>query len=276
MAVHHHPAGRILLAACLALSPLSLAQEKPQKPLDLDVETDVEVRLVTIDAVVLDHDDRTVPDLTKEDFLLKIDRKTVPIDTFDVACPIGAADDEEGLRWKQKEGKPAVAGGAAPQIVLAVDYYHLDSVSDRASAVENIHRSMTARMTGDEKLMLVAIADGLQIKQPFTGDHERFRASLRRMAGDVALWNGTFLHETEQPLFDALEKLMQALSKVPGPKALVFFSDGNWPPESGPGFEYDLAFKSLAAAASHARVTIYPVLASGLKESASAITPPGG
>ena len=116
--MQHLPVGKVL-ASCLVLAPLCMAREEPQDPLDLDVQTEVEVRLVTVDAVVLDRDDRTVPDLTRDDFVLKIDRKPVPIDTFDVACPIGRADDATGLRRKQHDGKPAVDGDAVLQIVDA-------------------------------------------------------------------------------------------------------------------------------------------------------------
>lgn len=53
------------------------------------------------------------------------------------------------------------------------------------------------------------------------------------MKHDLSLWNGDFFHVTERSTFEALEMIVEVLPQYPGAKALVLFSDGNWPPPSG-------------------------------------------
>ncbi len=73
--------------ALIACSTLVGAQEAPPE--------EVTVRLVLVETLVMDADRRTVPDLPKEDFELKVNGEAVEIDTFDVYCPVGAAADPQ-------------------------------------------------------------------------------------------------------------------------------------------------------------------------------------
>ena len=73
------------VSVAIILCPFVVAQEAPSE--------EVAVRLVLVETLVMDGDRRTVPDLPREDFELKVNGESVPIDTFDVYCPIGAADD---------------------------------------------------------------------------------------------------------------------------------------------------------------------------------------
>lgn len=252
---------RAVLVLALACSPLTSrvggAEIPPSKPLDIGGEERVEVRLVTVDAVVLDAQDRTVPGLTAEDFTLTVDGKAIAIDTFDQDCPIGAVDDPKGV--SPRTARPAtVVRDATRRIVIVLDYYHV-AFTSRAEVFQNMRDLVGGRLAGDEELMLVALANGVRVEQPFTRDREAFLKSLRRMEVDVSLWNADYGHLTERPIFDGLEALYQILADVPGPKAAVLFSDGRWP-----STDCDPDFNNLAALAGNARVSLYPVVASGL------------
>ena len=229
----------------------------PQKPIDLGAEEDVEVRLVTVDTVVLDAKDRTVPGLHAEDFEMTVDRKPVAVETFDEDCPIGAAEDPRGL-------SPSAARQLTPltdrsrRAVLAIDYYHVGPAS-RAEVFQNVRDLVNRRLAGDEELMLVALANGLRVEQPFTRDREAFLRALRRMEYDVSLWSANYGHLTENAIFDGLEALYEILGAIEGPKALVLFSDGLWPSE-----ELDGDFRRMAVAAGNSRTVLFPVVSSGL------------
>ena len=115
--------------------------------------------------------------------------------------------------------------------------------------------------TGDE-LMVAALTGGLRIEQPFTSDTDRVLESLKRMQYDISLWNGNFRHLNEYGFLDGMTTLLDVLGTVPGPKAVVLFSGMTDVP-------LDLQFQELAAVASNARCSLYPVDAAGLRTATS-------
>ena len=46
-----------------------------------------------VDFLVLDRQERTVPDLVKDDFVLVVSGKEVELASLDLDCPIGASED---------------------------------------------------------------------------------------------------------------------------------------------------------------------------------------
>lgn len=95
------PGFRVLLLAALATSPTGTAwpQAAPAPP-----TFPSGVELITVDAVVLDRDGRPVPDLTRDDFVVKEDGRPREIASFE-AFDVGAA--------------PAEAEAAAPPVVAS-------------------------------------------------------------------------------------------------------------------------------------------------------------
>src|SRR5262245_53091791 len=85
------------LGVTCALRSATAADDPPPVPTEL--KESVEVRLVVVDVIALDANDRTVSDLTMGDFKLFVDRKVTPIDTFDVACEGGEGDDPKSKRF---------------------------------------------------------------------------------------------------------------------------------------------------------------------------------
>lgn len=65
----------------LAQGPAALAAEPPQAALPAGVRAAVEVRALDLD-VVATKDGRPVTDLTREEFVVRVDKKVVPIDFF--------------------------------------------------------------------------------------------------------------------------------------------------------------------------------------------------
>lgn len=250
------------LAAVLALPLLVGAsadgeEPAPLEPIDVGAEERVEVRLVTVDTVVLDAKDRTVPGLHAEDFEMIVDGKPVPVETFDEDCPIGSAEDPKGLRSSAARPFEPLSDRSR-RVVLAIDYYHVGVVS-RADVFQNLRDLVDRRLAGDEELMLVALANGLRVEQPFTRDRKVFLGALRRMEYDISLWNANYQHLTEKAIFSGLEALYEILGTVEGPKAVVLFSDGRWP-----SVELDEDFRRMAAAAGNSRTVLFPVVSSGL------------
>jgi VWFA-related protein len=251
------------VAVAFAFGATAAGDDPP--PFATDLKESVEVRLVIVDVIALDAKDRTVPGLTKSDFKLFVDRKETPIDTLDVTCEDGDRGDPASKRmagWTM----PADLAAGTRRIVLAFDYPHLTTV--RCPGADPTqpclyhtqslrdYQAMLAAKTGvhDEELMVVALTGGLRVEQPFTRDRAAVVATLYRMEHDITLWNGTFDHLNEISLFTGLDALVTVLRAVPGPKAIVLITAGG-----GPSEFYQLYFERLAAVASDARVTIYPV-----------------
>ena len=252
--------GMLSVFVVLAATVVS-AQEAPPgeqvDPIDIGGRERVEVRLVLVDVVVLDRQDRTVPDLTLDDFEVVVDGKRRPIDTLDLACNEGALDDVRMVSHPRKRSRSP--SGSGRQIVLALDYLHLGH-SQRAAVFDEAKRIVRYATAPDDAIMIAALTGGLRIEQGFTTDHERARDALHRMEYDISLWQRSYAHSNELPFFRGMDALMRVLEPVPGAKAVVLFSNNQ-----GEGSEDDLLFAELAAAAASARCSVYPVFASGMQ-----------
>ena len=231
-------------------------QPRLRDPLDLGQREEVEVRLVLIDAVVLDRQDRTVAGLTADDFEITVDGKRLPIDTLDANCTRGPADDPRGVRNPRR--RAPISSEVERNIVLALDYLHLSQMQ-RVDVLEQAQAMVRHGALPNDRIMVAALNGGLRVEQPFTTDHERVVDTLKRMEYDISLWEPSFSHLTEKPFFDGLQALLDVLSAVPGNKGMLLFSNS-----PGASDENDLQFAELAASASSARCSIYPVHATGL------------
>jgi VWFA-related protein len=258
-----------ILLAVLAVSGL-VAQSPPPEPLPSELTESVEVRLVTVDIIALDEHDETVPDLTKADFELFVDGKLNAIDTLDTFCSAGAEADPKSFRLGAWPTPPDLTD-ATRRVVLAFDYLHLVPLA-RTAALQD-YQWMLKEKAGiaDEEMMVVALTGGIRVEQPFTKDRSEIVKALHRMEHDISLWNGNFSHLTEFPLFASLRALVAVLRVTPGPKAVVYVSEG-W----GPSNRYDDEFERLAAVASDARVSFYPVDLRGMYPTDRTGPAPGG
>jgi VWFA-related protein len=255
------------IAAMLAGMFGAVAREPSGEPIDVGKKESAEVRLVLIDAVVVDRSGRTVPDLTSDDFEIVSYGKPFDIDTLDVACSVGAQEDPATVRRASKR-KALPAAETHRKIVLALDYLHLDTWQREESLDHAIDMIENGASAGDE-VMIAALTGGVRIEQTFTDDPVETLRSIRRMRFDISLWNGNFTHETERGFVQGLTGLFDVLESVPGRKSVVLYSGMEDVP-------LELEFQEVAAAAASARCSVYPVDARGLPPPGLGFGPPPG
>lgn len=246
------------LATAISLAAVAQTGSGPDdRAKEVGLEETVGVRLVLIDTVVLDGNNRTVPDLTLADFEIIVDQKRIPIDTLDASCPGGAMDDPRGVRSPERRAK-LPAPDAGRKIVLALDYLHLAQM-ERVNVLEQAVKMVRHGLTDKDEVMIAALNGGLRIEQSFTTDVEVLVKTLERMEFDITLWEPSFTHLTESSFFSGMQALFNVLGAIPGSKAVVLFSNN-----PGSTDMHDQEFARLAASSSIARCSVYPVHTVGL------------
>ena len=203
----------VLIFLSLLVAPATLlAQDAPSEPKDSGVKEDVTVTLVQVDAVVMNKKGQTVPDLTKDDFELRIGDQVLDVDTMDVFCPIGATDDPLPIKGKKA---PAMIGpGVKRKIVMAFDYYFLEHTV-RAPMLEAAASMIDAFKPDEEEVMIVALAWGVRVEQRFTSDKRQLLATLQRMEHDKTLWAFEYTTgTTSKEYFSDLLTLMERISII--------------------------------------------------------------
>ena len=149
----------------------------------------VNTTLVTLPVSVTDRDGRYIPNLRKEDFRLWEDGL------------------EQQVAFFASVDKPF-------SVVLMLDTsgstrFRIDEIQDAAIAFVN-------QLRPDDRVMVVSFDDDVRILSDFTGDRGRLRDAIRRThTGDST------------KLYDAVDMVInQQLSRIPGRKAIVLFTDG--------------------------------------------------
>ncbi len=231
------------------------------EPVDTGVTEQVRVNLVLLETLVLDRKGRTVSDLTRDDFILKIQNRRVPIDVLDIECPAGQVDDARNVEWEKGEVRaPAVLPALQRPLVLVFDYYHLSTIT-RGETLNQAQAMVLQNKAPGEEIMVVALADGLRIEQRFTNQLEQVADTLRRMEHDVTLYARDFATTvTDRAFFDDLARLSDVLENYDGAKAMVLFSQ-----LVSRADDWDLWFENVAKRAAAARTVIYPIDSRGLQ-----------
>jgi len=243
----------VLIFLSLLAAPVTLlAQDAPAEPKDSGVKEDVTVTLIQVDAMVMNKKGQTVPDLTKDDFELRIGDQVLDVDTMDVFCPIGATDDP--LPIKGKTAPEMIGPGVKRKIVMAFDYYFLEHTV-RAPMLEAAASMIDAFKPDEEEVMIVALAWGVRIEQRFTSDKRQLLATLQRMEHDKTLWAFEYTTgTTSKEYFSDLITLMDVLEGHDGAKAVVLFSQV----QSVRASLSDLWYNDVAMHAAASRSVIYP------------------
>ncbi|ANM29918.1 hypothetical protein ABI59_10535 [Acidobacteria bacterium Mor1] len=248
-------------------TPVTLAQDavssaddsaEPSEPIETDLRENVDVQLILIDAVIMDNDFNTVPDLKREDFKLYIDGRKKPIHSLDISCPEQVMVDPKG-GWEERDWSlpPVSKDEPLRKIVLAFDYAHIDRhpivIEQARNAVEKLH-------TGNEEQMILTLSNGIRVEQAPTQDHTEVLATLDRMLEDPKLFAGNHSNLTEWPSFERIENVLDVMATMEGRKILILFSG----PFNFDGFTHDPAFRRISAMAARSRTQIYPVDTQGL------------
>jgi VWFA-related protein len=226
----------------------------PDVPLDVGATASAEVRMVLTDVVVVDRDGRTVPGLTAADFDVIAGGRPVAVDTVDLDCPDGAAEDVDPVRRASR--REATGSAEGHSVVFLLDYLHLAPL-EREAIFDQIWAMIDNGASGRDQIMLAVLTGGLRIEQTFTDDSDEILRSIRRMRHDITLWNGNYSHLDEIGFVGGLTSLLDVLGTVPGRKSVVMYSGMQDVPLL-------LQFEDIAAVAAASRCSIYPVDARGL------------
>jgi len=253
--------GTVAIGICVTLwmgvAATALAQER-EKPLDVGLEEQFDIDYVLIDFLVLDAENRTVPDVALENLKLKAGGQKIPVNSLDVHCPIGAAGDP---RTHAEVRAPETDPGAEPsRIVLVFDYDHM---AETAEVFDRALEMIDRWPTGEEEHMIASLGEVVRIETPFTTDLNELRWAIRRMRNDRDLYAGNRFRTNEMRFFDRIRALFDILSRWPGRKSVVLFSG----PLMDDGFRHDPFFRDLSALSAAARTAIYPVDTAGLRTS---------
>ncbi len=239
-------------------------------PLKIDKVERETVRLVLVDVLVLDRQDRTVSGLVADDFQVFHDGDPVKIESVDEYCDEGGRPEPDAVRFA-RERTPTAAPPGGRRFVLTMDYQHI-GFTQRAEVFDHARKWLEHELTDDDQVMLAALTGGVRVEQSFTGDRARILGSLKRMEHDITLWNGNFSHLNETGWVRGMTALLDIVEQSPGRKAMVLYSSMTDVP-------LDLQFDQIAAQAAASRCAIYPVDAAGLRlidNSASRVAPPPG
>jgi VWFA-related protein len=251
----------------LAGAGILLAQDSSEAPRDSGLTEQVDVTLVMIDTVVMDGKGRTVPDLTREDFVVSIGKAEAEVATFDVNCPIGAFDDPINLTKERKTGDfQTIGDGVKRRIVFVFDYYFID-IPERKQTIDAARNMIRLAKTAEEEIMIVALTSSVRIEQRFTNDKRQLDATLQRMEHDVTLWGREFpLGSSSREYFKNMITVMDVLDGYDGAKAVVLFSALT----SLGTVNVDNWFNDVAMHAAASRAPIYPSYIPGLQAAGTA------
>ena len=215
-----------LMLASLAIGATSTDEAPPLNP---GLKERVEVRLVVLDVLVLDHKGDPVPDLTAKDFDVEVNHREVPLAGFDAFCGESARK---------------------PNIVLAFDYQHLD-VAQRGQILADARSAIERGAAEGAPVMVAALTGSLRVELPYTNDAKRVATALTHMREDPTLFAASFPHGNDDGFVRGLTSLFDVAGNQSTPTAIILYSGM----ADGP---LDDQFLGLAARAAAARCAVYP------------------
>ena len=253
--------GFVIVALAAAATSVAVVAQDDTAAIESEATEKVEVALVLVETLVLDAAGRTVPGMTRDEFLLAVDGKAVEIDTFDAICPGGAQADPKAVAAGAARDVVAAPGGR--RVVLAFDYLH-NLGPLRQELLDGARAMIELDMAEGDELMIVALTGGLRVEQRFTADKSVLLEALERMEKDVTLWAQEFDPLTERSFFEGIATLLTVLGETEGPKAVVLYSAYD-----GPSDTNDLWYQDVAQRAGAVRASLYPMDANGLSDRSS-------
>jgi VWFA-related protein len=232
-----HKSGFVLATVLLAL-PLATTVAENQTASQQGYVFRLDVRRVPVDIVVMDKQGNPVHGLTKKDFIVKENKKTQSILTFDYfdgsapgflspKLPPLPTDTFVNLPREPERG---------PLYIL---YY--DMVNTAQTDQMSFHRQLLEfvdKAQRGTRMALFVNADGLHLVQGFTSDHTLLRAAiLSKGPGphlpDVFLLGDIFGYDDPVAAMSNMKFLAEYMSGIPGRKNLLWLS-GVFPVPVGP------------------------------------------
>jgi VWFA-related protein len=137
----------------------------------------VEVEVVNVDVVVTNAAGERVTDLIREDFLLEVDGKVVPIDYF---APPASRRPASAARPTEAAETPTVDMSRANLFVF-VDQSALEWRTSQ-KILDEIQAFVLPRTGGTERIMIAAFSQNLRILSPPTADRARIEQAFTELA----------------------------------------------------------------------------------------------
>ena len=171
-------------------------QTKPQAPeqtgpeeVDAGDVIKVNTTLITLPVSVMDRDGRYVPNLSKQDFRVWEDGV------------------EQEVAFFASVEKPF-------SVFLLLDTS--PSTKFRLEEIQDAAISFVNQLRADDKVMVVSFNDDIKVLSELTNDRAKLQRAIRRAHTD----DGTRLYDTVEMIMN------QYMSRAPGRKAVVLFTDG--------------------------------------------------
>ncbi|MXW01090.1 MAG: VWA domain-containing protein [Holophagales bacterium] len=263
-ALHCRPPTLLVATAAMALTAAShfagpeaaRAQDGSprQHPIreDIVLRESIDVRLISLDAVVTDSSDRPVTGLTKDDFELKVENE--PVEILSVAAgqdlrttvtgrlTILLFIDERHLQRKHRDAALAEIAKALDQEVAANPTWVaaaafgerleplLSPTRDRAAVRTTIEAAMdrnipTTTLRSQQRSASLAMRETLRLMAARGSRYRLGEASLASVEANLRSF-GQALRQDTLLTVSAVRSLVEALAFVPGRKAILFVSDG--------------------------------------------------
>jgi VWFA-related protein len=170
-------------------SPNQTPQQTGPEEVDQGDIIKVDTTLVTIPVSVMDRDGRYVPNLSKEDFRIW----------------------EDGV-----EQQVAFFGSVEKPFSVFLMLDTSPSTKFRLEDIQDAAITFVNQLRPDDKVMVVSFSREIRVLSELTSDRTQLQRAIRRAHTD----DGT-------SIYDAMELVMNRyLSRIPGRKAIVLFTDG--------------------------------------------------
>lgn len=169
-------------AALFLLVPALLTAQSAPTQAPMPFQETVEVRVMDLDVVVTDSRGRPIPDLTREDFTVRVDGRVVPIDFFarvdagTIHAPdLAQASPDRVLEEFRRGGDAYVPR----HFLIYVDLGHM-SLSARQRAVEGLRDLVTRMGPSDTGRIVLFDRRGKELT-PWTASKEALLGGLSRV-----------------------------------------------------------------------------------------------
>ena len=219
---------------------------------DIVLRESIDVRLISLDAVVTDSSDRPVTGLTRDDFQLKVEGE--PVEILSVAAgedlrttvsgrlTILLFIDERHLQRKHRDAVLAeIAAALDAEIEANPTWVAAAAFGDRLEPLlsptrdrEAVQRTIEAAMDRDiplttlrsqQRSASLAMRETLRLMAAKGSRYRLGEASLASVESSLRSFGQALQQDTLQTV-SAVRSLVEALAFVPGRKAILFVSDG--------------------------------------------------
>jgi VWFA-related protein len=178
----------MMFLALFIFNGVSRSQTPEDEP--ISVKTD----LIQTNVTVTDKNNRFVDGLTKDQFELRVDGKTMPVEFFEQVVSAQKAENKSAQNNNQKPVEEAANTILSDRkIIFFVDDLHLsfDSLSRTREAISHfIEKEMLPR----DNVLIVSASGRIGFLQQFTDHQTVLRAALERLK-----YSPTVVRDTEQP-----------------------------------------------------------------------------